>query len=351
MLIYSDIQSPDFQTVAGCCPTSQDFLILANDSVRRLMTRGNWYGTVKKIQVCAYGGCITWPRYVGTVLATNICHHPRPVVGNWWEFMPLNGGDIGSRPGEGEFWLDGRGGWCGRQSAVTENDGWSPVYNQISCNTGNYLRAYPRCQNDLGKTITFFGIDTNGQKLMQRDGSGNWSDGITLILGLPFTSSQTTVRKVDRVVKDQTQCPVDCYQYDAVNDVLLDLAHYDGQETVPNYKHTVISHFRHGHSVNGQPSGTPRPQQITALIKVAYQDIVNPTDHVLIDSKEALKQEFIALKKEQALDFQGAKAFESAAIHALNMQLRDTIPIDQIPVTIESFGTALPRRRAIGRIV
>lgn len=352
MVTFGDLKTSRLTSIASSCASSQQFADYCNEATERLMTRGNWWGTIQKIRVCVYSGCITWPRYVGTVLANNFCGVNKPVMGNWYEFSSLSGGEIRSRGGFGILGVTGFGWWpdggIGAGAVVTQNSGFSPVFNPINC-TQNYIRAYPRCQRDLGKTIKFFGTDGNGQTLMERDANDNWTDGITLTLVAPFASSSTTVRNIDRVVKDVTQCPVDCYQYDATNDVLLDLSHYDPQETSPSYAYSIIQNFNRG--LVNNTSSAPQARQITALVKLAFQKVVNDTDLVLIDNIAALKLMIMAIKKEDAGDAEGANAYEVKAIHELNLQLRDKIPLDQVPVTVESFGTAIPARHGVGRIL
>jgi hypothetical protein len=293
---------------------------------------------------------------VGTVLATNFCGNPKPVVGNWYEFLPLNGGDIGNRRNWGsEFGWDGIGFWGDRNRAiVTDNDGWSPVFNPIPCNTANYIRFYARCSNDYGQTITVFGLDSNGQPIQQQDSTGVWIPGITLTLQNPFVSTPMTVRTIERVNRQTTQCPVNGYQYDPVNNVLLDLAQYDPQETNPNYQHSVVRGIRGrgviGNVNGGNPSGCCTTQ-ITALIKVAYQKMFNPTDLVLIENENALLMEIKAIKLEEAGDIAGSSAWEAKAVHELNLALRDKIPLDQVPTAVNIFGTATLRRRRIGSII
>lgn len=264
--------------------------------------------------------------------------------------MPIQNGDIGRRGFGGDFFWDGNRGFWGNRAAVVESDGWSPVFRQIGKTVndgGNYVRAYPRCQADIGKTITFFGIDGNGQPIQQRI-NGVWSDGITLTLALPFASSSMPIRKVLRVVKDVTACPVNCYQYDANQNSLLDLAQYDPQETTPAYAHSVV---QGAHGRCRDKDGHELPLQVTALVKLAFQRVVNDTDLVLIDNLAALKLMIMAIKKEDAGDAAGSTAFEGKAIHELNLQLRDKIPLDQVPVCVEAFGTALPWKRGVGRIL
>jgi hypothetical protein len=266
--------------------------------------------------------------------------------------MPLDGGDISTRHGASDWWLgrDGRT-LMGRSSVVVENQGEIPVFNPIQC-MANYIRVFVRLQKDIGKNITFYGLDQNNQEVMQRDASGNWTPGITLQLALPFAQTPMQFRQVIRVLKDATMGPLDCYQYDAVNNVLLDLAHYEASETSPSYQHMVIKNFHRGCHCNSanNPNTTPAARQITALVKLRFIPVVADDDLVLIDNLGALKQMIMGIKKEDAGSAEGFTEYLKLAMNTLNVALREKIPLDQIPVNVMSMGTAIPSKAGIGMV-
>lgn len=355
-LTFGQAKESYLTDIASACADDNLFASYINQATDRLMKRGNWWGTVSRMTLCVFGSCVTWPRQVDQVLATNLCGVSRPVQGNWYSMMPLSGGDIGSRRGEGDFWfepgLSGDRRLMGRSSVVAENQGQIPVFNPIHC-TANYIRVFPRYQADLGKNITFYGFDQNNQEVMQKNAAGAWVPGQTLVLALPFAQTPMQFREITRVLKDATQGPVDCYQYDAVNNVLLDLAHYQASETSPSYIHTVIKNFHRACHCNSRtnPITTTisRPRQVTALVKLRFIPVVNDDDLVLIDNLGALKQMILAIKKEDAGDANGFAEYLKLAINELNVDLRDKIPLDQIPVNVMSMGTAIPSKAGIGR--
>lgn len=356
MITFGDAKNSYLTDIASACSDTDQFASVVNEATQRLMERGNWWGTVQPLRLCSYGSCVTWPRAVGSVLATNLCGHSVPVQGNWYQWMPLNGGDITGRGGSGQWIFEGFGTerrLMGRSSVVVENQGEIPVFNPIAC-TANYIRVFPRYQADItqGKKITFYGIDQNGQEVMQKDADGNWIPGQTLVLALPFAQTPMQFRQVTRVLKDITMGPVDCYQYDAVNNVLLDLAHYQSSETSPSYQHTVIKNFFRGCHCNSQqnPGFAPKARQITALVKLRFIPVVKDDDLVLIDNLGALKQMILAIKKENSGDAAGFSSFLQLSMNTLNVALREKIPLDQIPVNVMSMGTAIPSRAAIGRL-
>src|SRR5262249_10176007 len=125
----------------------------------------------------------------------------------------------------------------------------TPVFNPIGCAAGVYIRAYPERQADVGKTITIYGVDSNGQELFTKQ-NGDWLPGVVLTLAIPFVSTPFTLRTITRVQKDVTKGKVRLFQYDATNNVLLDCAVYSPDETTPAYQHTVINAFNNSCNCN-----------------------------------------------------------------------------------------------------
>ncbi len=342
LLTYAQAKDSTLADVAGTCSNSDLFRSYLNKSVRMLMNRGNFWGTVQKIRVCVYNNCITWPRYVATPLAVNIANHWTPVYNNWWGFMPLN---YRSDFGHGGF---GFSNGCCTGNLAVENDGVTPVFNQVKCGQANYIRVYPSVQADIGKTTTIFGVDSNGQTIRTKVNSTTWQDGVTLTLALPFVSTPMQVQEVTRIHKEVTQGVVRYYQYDSNNDVLLDLVSYDPYETDPMYRHSKIANFRSLQSCSQRPCNGL--VQIDALVKLEFVEVKTDSDLVLIENLDALEDAIQGIKKKQQGDTEGGLLLMNSAVHELNLELRNRFPLDQTPVEVLSFGTSLPARHGIGMI-
>jgi hypothetical protein len=315
-------------SVANVGSGTPAFVGYVNEAVRELMSTGDWWNTVVKAMLNAYDGCITWPRWVGSLRALTVRGGSARTYNRWYTFVPIDRAEWG--------WLrDWRSGsWRGE--IVVENDGTTPVFNNIPCGSTNYIQVYRRLAVDNGKTITFFGLDANGQP---------YSETLTLANGAPGTPYQRTAnafQRIDQVSKDVTAGIVDVFQYDPINNVLLDCAHYAGGETSPDYQHSRI---RGG--LSGCCNGA---RTLTLLAKQQFVPVVSNTDIVQIDNLEAISTMIQSLKCRVASDPDGAVKFKLLAIKNLNNQLRDHYPNDQIPVQINPFGTALPAQHGIGRM-
>jgi len=333
-------RSQDLADVMGLCGNSEQARNIINKATRMLMTRGNFWGTVQMVQGCILNQCVTWPRYVGSVLAVNTCGRSAGVWNNWAGFVPI--GPAGVR---GEGFTCNSDGSCGG-NLRDDNYGTSPVFNQVPCGKEYYIRVYPASRVDIGKTITIYGIDFNGQVIRTKLSDGTWQDGVTLTIGVPFTSTSFKVREVTRVLKDVTQNIIRLFMYDADNDKLISMAAYDPSETSPDYRVSKI----HGdvRACCCCPQGN---RIIKALTKLQFIPAVNDTDLVLIENLDALGLMIQAIKNKNATNVSTSQALELDAVRELNLELRNRFPLNQTPVSINPFGTAIPARHGIGRII
>lgn len=335
LVTLAEAKTSRLRQVSAACPNSSEFISLVNDATRMLMRRGHWFGTLQKIRGCVYNNCITWPRSVGTVLALNRCAQHVPVWNNWYEFVPLDQCDC-----------DCAFGWRHRNLLV--NDGQTPVFNNIECGKEVYIRVYPSNPSDIGKSITIYGIDSNGQMVRSKRDDGTFQDGVVLTIALPYATTQFKFRNVTRVLKEVTDSPIRLYQFDSDNNVLLDMAFYEAGETSPSYRHTVLSASRFRNCLGTCSSGL---KQLTALVKLEFVPVVYDDDIVQIENLDALKLAIQAIKASEGYSFEEREKAMLLAIRELNLGLEDKFPIQQAPVNINPFGTARPARAGIGRLI
>lgn len=271
------------------------------------MYRGDWKGTVVPIRVCVRSGCVVFNRYVGEVRDVKICDIPTPMRSLWYEFLPGCNWDR----------------CCGSSLSWTQ---WGdvPVFQDVM-GDDRLIRAYPRTQADIGQTIQIFGIDNYNQALTTNNGDGTWSDGVTITLAYPYGSTNVFVRRIDRVIKEVTQGPVNLYGYDSVNNKLEDLAQYAPNETVPSYAR---------YQLGGCGTCT---KSVLALVKLRFIPAEVDTDLVLLDNLAALKMIGQADKFREAGNISTARACMVDAVEVLNRQLEDSFPNEQIPISISGI--------------
>ena len=327
--------------IASTCTSSSEFSSLVNEATEALMTRGNWWGTVQPISCAIYSNKITWPRYVGTVLAMNVCDKPVDLSNKWYKFMPFDAArhPQWAKQSAANDWYSGN---LKSDSAMT-----SPVFNQMNPAYPMPIQIYIENSSDAGKYITIFGKDSNGQVLRSLRSDGSYQEGVIIAMQYPFTQTQASFQIVTRVLKDVTNGPVRLYQMDLSNSVRREMAYYEPSETNPEY---VVNQLR-GHNFDVQTSlGYISPVKVDALVKLNYVPVVNGQDIVQIDNARALKFMIQSIKLDEANDTKGSQEFELKAFRELNYEMRNKYPIEQFTVSFRPFGSARLERQQIGTV-
>jgi len=335
-MTFGEFRALRASDVVGICSSKETFRAMTNEATERLMQRGGFWGTVRKLRTCVRCQSVTWPRAVETVLATNLCG--RQVVNSdyYWKFLPMNGADYRCAMSR-----------CG--NLVVQHDGQTPVQAQLTCGNARYIRAFPAYQADVGKTVTLFGIDDNGQEIFTKRADGTWLPGVVLTLAIPFVGTPFLVREVTRILKDATMGPVRLYAYNPVADVMEDMAYYQPSERSPSFLHSTIKGMRRvGVCSTSNCNGIT---SLEALVNLRFIPVETDEDQVLIDNWTALKLEMLSIRSEDAGDHDDALKIQARAVHELNLEVRRHIPEDQIPISIEPWGTATPRSVGVGTIV
>jgi len=330
MLTLLDCQTDqDLIDVSNVSTSSQTFINRVNSACKRLLDRGDWWATVIKAQFAVYNSRVVWPRWVGTVLAVNENRTPLKAQTGWFDFLPLTSEDWRAiRDCYPNRWDRMRG------SALVNDLGTAPTFNEIATGQTNYVIVYPRSSVDAGKTMTIWGTDQNG-----------WPATETLIMpnntsSPPFVASSNQYQSIRRVIKDVTADYLDAYQCAAnVPGTLLDLGHYEPGETKAEYRVSFIkSHF---------PDWCQGERRISALFKIQHVPAVMPNDLVSIGNPAAIKLMYQAIQDENASDADNAAKHAAMAVHELNLELQNKLPESQTPVSYEEFsGVSMSRHSA-----
>lgn len=331
MLTLLDTQrSPGIKRVIGVCNTSQDATDLINEAARRLMRRGDWFDTAVPIFVCVYNGCLVMPRYVQQVRRINFCNREIPVKNGWFEFLAYNQSYCG--------WGTWLSSWLGQQCGITQQASTS-VFQDVM-GDGRTIRAYARCAADIGKTMTIYGLDNNGQPLVTLNTTtGAITQGALLTIASPFGSTASFVRRIDYIVRDPTTMMTDVYAYNSVTNLLEDIAHYEPSETTPTYtRYRLNIPWPACGSGTVQPNCCGTKRGVVMLVKLRWIEAQQPNDLVLVPDVDALKLMIMSIVAEDSRDRNSARAFEKDAIEVLNRTLEDNSPDDIFSVSNESLG-------------
>ena len=336
----ADLQSNNERLlqVASSCGNSTEFISLVNKATRMLLKRGNFYGTVQPIVCAAYGNTVTWPNYVGSILAMNVCGRHVDLYNHWYKFMPYDE----HRHREWAWAYEQAGRVYQHGELRADFNATSPVFNQLDPLYPMPLRIYIDNPTDAGKTITILGKDANGQIINTLRQDGTWQDGLVVTLAYPFTDTPVSFQIVTRVVKPVTNGVVRGFAIDTANSVLRDLAYYRPTDTNPDY---VVSHLQ------GRKHCPSAPYRVEALVKLQFVPVSNPQDLVLIEDADALTDMVSAIKLKEAGEIDEGQKYELSAIRELNYGLRNKYPIEQFNVSFRPFGNARPERQNIGTMI
>lgn len=316
--------SKAIQNVAGKCAQSDEFADLVNRATAKLIKRGAWFGTEILARFCVYGCRVVWPRYVSTVLGARFCKFGEiEVKNNWYSIL--------SWPQcNGINW--GRGG----SNIVMSDGGLVPTFDEITGNTGKFLRYHVVKNTDYNKNITFFGKQYGNQPLQEKI-DGVWHNGLTITSAQPFAQTTTLVTKVDQITREATEGMTYLYQYDPTTTDLMMIGQYEPNETNPQYRSSIINGIR---AIPGHTDANGRcVRQIEALVKLEFIPATNDRDFLIIDDFEALALAIQSIKFAEANDPENSQKYLALAIAELNFESRNKNPAEQFVTQVRALGS------------
>jgi hypothetical protein len=231
-----------------------------------------------------------------------------------------------------------------RGDLVTETNGTSPVFNQI-LTTGFTIRTFISQPSDVGKTITFYGIDGNGQIVRTLRSDGTWQDGVQVTLANPSVDTPMQFQRVTRVVKDPTDGYINCYQFNVAQGFLLDLAQYQPSETNPEYIVTKLVGHRRG-SIGNWGNGSGK-RAVSALVKLNFIPFFFDNDPVQIDNEDAIRDMMISIDRKEQGNIVDCQAMELSAVRELNRQSETKMPESQVVAQNKTFGESCVGQRRL----
>lgn len=296
------------------CPDDVRFAGYLNEAVLRLLPRGQWRGTVVRYQACLTAGCLTWPRQIETILAWALGGGPGIIRSHWYEFLGFGPGLFTSCSNAlGTSWSFG-GEPCGSGGQLVDR-GLAVTFDDI-CGTNKTIRAYVDYPADEGAVLLLQGWDTNGNWILTQGGDVN---GEKLAMSLPWAQSLKTWRALVGVQKPITQGPVRLYEYDTVTGSQRLLAVYEPDETLPEYRRSMIPSV--GCCPGATTTGECHQNVVTVLAKLKFVPVRAETDYLLIANTAALKDMCMSIKKREDNLIAEAAAYEQSAVAELEREL------------------------------
>jgi len=336
MLTLGQVKNSSVANIAGVNVQDPQFITYVNEAVQILMDLGDWWATVLSMKGLVIGGCMTWPHKIESVLAINLNGRAERLASPWYSFVPINGefaGMIG-RPDFYNNWGRGR-----HNRNVVEFSGTQPMFAGPTPFNPFQIQVTSDNPVDYGKSITIYGLDTNGQEVFsnQFDGTQNATvpqRGVQLTLAAASTFTTQVFSTVTAVTKDITVGDVRAWQYSPTG-IMGNLASvWRGSQTSPEFLFSRIPHAEHN-----------RIYHMDALVKIGFEPVTQDSDILALGNEAAIKSMVQAIRARDAGDEQAGDKYEQTAIRRLNMELSNRFPDQQFVAENATFGNVNMHRK------
>lgn len=254
---------PLIANAIGKCDDSDEVASYTNQAARRLLTRGMFAGCYGRFTIAVTDGCITLPRQIESIITAASCCGQVTVRNQWYEFN------------EGGYGLMDKDRSIGSQLV---DRGTVPAYRDMTGGTNSYVRVYLGDSSDAGKTITLQGYDQNGNWVRTLN-SGVWIDGEKLTLAGTYIQSTKKFTALTGVIRDATNTVQRLYEFNATDSTELDLAVYDPDETLPQYRRMFW----------GGICESADTRYLTVMARMRHIDVANDNDYVIPPCPDAIK--------------------------------------------------------------
>jgi hypothetical protein len=310
-LIVQDIRSTIARVIGVCIDDARVYDYI-NQACRRLLHKGLWAGAYGRFTIYTADGCITWPRQIETIESVADCCGVGIVRNQWFEFQETGYGLLGG----------GNNACVGKQLI---DRGTVVSYRDMSGGTNSYIRVYPGDASDVGKSITLQGLDANGNWIRTLS-SGVWIDGEKLTLALPYVQSTKKFTSLTGVIRQTTNMVSRLYEYNATALSETDIAVYDPDETLPQYRRSYLA----------DRCSDDENKPVTVMAKMRHINATSENDYLIPPSPDAIKLMVMAIRKEENNLIQEAMAYEAKAVQAVQEQ------------TMQYLGDAVHTIRMVG---
>lgn len=323
----------------GLCAT--DFYrvaAIANEAQERLMMDPftpdeGWYGQYVRIafNVSRSYPYIVTPQEVARIILMDVCKHPVRINNGLYEFLEFGRGFQPS----------------GCTSSTSACNQTLMAYERETVVTANalngtpqILRAYYVDSADVGKTVLFQGMDSNGQTVRYLDPqTGQSGLGEKVTLTSPFIDSVNRYSTLTGIQKSKTAGEVQIYQVDPTTLVESLLVVMQPGEQTASYRKYFVNGLPQ-YCCNG--STTSSTLQVQAMCKLDFVPAQVDTDYLLIASVPALLEECMSIRYGR-MDTPGAQQLSdqhhARALRLLNGQLDHYLGKERVSISVPIFGS------------
>ena len=294
--------------ILGRSTSSSSVMDYINEAVERLMSRGNWPGTIVRYRACVNQAKITWPRQIETILKANVCDTPAPIANHWYEFAGSGPGTLHDTDCPG---------------LVLEDMGNAPTFDDIG-ESGKLLYVLSTAGEDADAQILIRGYGgdaTTDTEPIRTVVDGSWVEGEYIDIAPGATFSTKYFINITEVIKPVTNGVVRLYEFTAPA-TYKPLAYYDPDETVPSYRRSRIPSLATFGECDCDCCPTDYTS-VTVLAKLAFIRASVDTDILQINNLPAIKDMVMSIQHAEKHNTQEAVFYEGRALRELQMQAKN----------------------------
>ena len=279
-------------------PADARFAQYVNAAIQLLLPMGKWWDTMAKFKLSTSQGLVSLPTQIAAVEAVAVDSRPLPIRDSLYEFLAHG---YGTRS---DTAFQGFGEALYRGSYPTQID--------VS-GTDKKLTLICDQADDVGKVVNVFGRDGNGN-LIRTNVAGVWQDGEPMAIAKsPGTTSGNVFSVVDGIQFPSTMVG-QSWLYtlsttDASQVLIGQYEYYDLRPQFPRWLFPSIFQT------------TTQPCLIEYMAKLAYRDVVNGTDYLLIGNPMSLLFGCKAVLAFENDSIQMGQGWLGLAVKQLDMEL------------------------------
>lgn len=280
-----------------------NFLPQLNAARERILGAGKWLGTIRKAAFNASErSYITLPRDAEALLGILVNRGNYALQGMYFEYLVGGPEGIPDPPPDNGYLLDLGPNFC----------------TLVDITTAGTVRLKTTSNEDVGKTITLYGLDEDGNQLYSADGT--LGETLTLAATNSSVTSTLTFAQLTSVSKPVTVGDVEIYSVVGATETLLST--YQPGEKNPLYRR---------YQLRQQDADTT----VVGLVKLKFVPLVSETEPIIPDNLGALKFALTALALEDANDLAGAANHWATCFGLLNTQLKQSRGANRYPINLK----------------
>jgi len=305
-LTVADVRAANQKYISGTSPEDEYALFLPtlNAARERIINSGKWPGLIQKVAFnAADRDYITLPREAEAILGILVNRNSYAIQSPFFEYLVSGPEGIPTdpQPPDNGFLLDLGFNFC----------------TLIDIATAGTIRLKTTSNEDVGKTITLYGLDADGNQLYSSDGT--LGETLTLAATNSSVTSTLTFSQLTSVAKQETVGNVEIYVVNGITETLLST--YAPGEVNPAYRR---------YQLRQQDDETT----VVGLVKLRYVPLTQETEPVLPDNLGAYKFALTAIALEDANDLAGAANHWATCYSLLNQQLKQSRGANRFPINL-----------------